>query len=409
MMAKSLLQKFQVSVVLMAITTSVISLADAEEKTFEEEYTYQASEMDSKVTSRTIALEQVKRILLEEIGTYLVSETDVKNFQLTKDKVTVLTAGIVKTKIIEEKWDGKTYYIKARISMDPQETARIVEGLRENGQQSRELEETSQKADEALRRIKELQAEIEKGQHSGSSQTEYFKAVGQLKWKEWMDRGSSFLTEEKYSDAIESFDEATKINPNNPWSYIKKGRALNGLGDYHHALTEFNTAASMDPQNPWIYIHRGVSYNFLRNHQQALFEEDKAISLDATIIWAYIDRGWAYIGLRNFKQALVDLNRAVQMDPKNPQAYIARAWAHNGLGNKQQSMEDLDKCLRLAPNNSLIHVNIAAFYAKSGEKEKALSELGKAISINGALRQRAKTDKRFQSLWNDAKFRQLVD
>jgi len=409
MAANNLLRKIQASIVLMAITTSVISLADAEEKTFEEEYTYQASEMDSKVTSRTIALEQVKRILLEEVGTYLVSETDVKNFQLTKDKVTVLTAGIVKTKIIDEKWDGRTYYVKARVSIDPQETARIVEGLKENSQQSRELEETSQKADEALRRIKQLQTEIEKGQHPGSSQAEYFKAVDQLKWKEWMDRGSSFLLDEKYTDAIESFNKATEINPNNPWSYIKKGRALNGLGEYHQALNEFNTAASMDPQNPWIYVNRGVSYNFLKNHQQALFEEDKAISLDATIIWAYIDRGWAYIGLRNFKQALVDLNRAVQMDPNNPQAYIARAWAHNGLGNKEKSMEDLDKCLRLAPNKSWIHMHIAAFYAIHGEKEKALSELGKAISINGALRQRAKIDKRFQSLWNDAEFRRLVD
>jgi len=409
MTAINIIRKIKASIVLMAITISVISIANAEEKMFEEEYTYQASEMDSKVTSRTIALEQVKRLLLEEVGTYLVSETDVKNFQLTKDKVTVLTAGIVKTKILDEKWDGKTYYVKARVSMDPQETARLVEGLRENSQQSRELEETSQKADEALRRIKKLQADIEKGQPAGSSQTEYLKAVDQLKWKEWMDRGSSFLSDEKYTDALESFNKAVEINPNNPWPYIKKGRALNGLGDYHQALRELNTAASMDPQNPWIYVNRGVSYNFLKNHQQALLEEDKAISLDATIIWAYIDRGWANIGLRNFKQAVVDLNKAVQMDPNNPQAHIARAWARDGLGNKEQAMEDFDKCLRLAPNKSWTHMNIAAFYAINGEKKKALSELGKAISINGALRQRAKTDKRFQSLWNDAEFMQLVD
>src|SRR3972149_6147994 len=41
--------------------------AFAEVKIFEKEYTYQASEIDSKVTSRAIAVEQVKR--LEIIGT----------------------------------------------------------------------------------------------------------------------------------------------------------------------------------------------------------------------------------------------------------------------------------------------------------------------------------------------------
>jgi|GEM_PF-4597238 hypothetical protein len=41
----------------------------AELKTFIKEYTYQASEADSKQTCRTLALEQVKRLLLEKTGT----------------------------------------------------------------------------------------------------------------------------------------------------------------------------------------------------------------------------------------------------------------------------------------------------------------------------------------------------
>jgi tetratricopeptide (TPR) repeat protein len=97
------------------------------------------------------------------------------------------------------------------------------------------------------------------------------------------------------------------------------------------------------------------------------------------------------------------------MDPKNPYVYHMRAWAHNGLGNKRQTLEDFDKSLTLAPNNSWTHWNIASYHALIGEKEKSLSALGKAIRVNSALRKRAKTDKNFQSLWNDADFRKLVD
>ena len=78
-------------IVLMIIAASILSaftVIFAETKVFEKEYTYQASELDSKVSSRSIALEQVKRLLLEELGTYLVSETEVKNLHLSKDKVT---------------------------------------------------------------------------------------------------------------------------------------------------------------------------------------------------------------------------------------------------------------------------------------------------------------------------------
>ncbi len=46
-------------------------LTSAETKTFIKEYTYQASEDDSRNSSRTLALREVKRLLLEELETYL--------------------------------------------------------------------------------------------------------------------------------------------------------------------------------------------------------------------------------------------------------------------------------------------------------------------------------------------------
>jgi len=381
----------------------------AESKTFIKEYTYQASDFDSKISSRTITLEQVKRLLLEEVGTYLISETDVKDFQLTKDKITTLTAGIVQAEILNEKWDGKSYYLKAKMSIAPQEVTKFLEGLRENSQKNRELEETKRKVDEALKKIKQMQDERVVGQRLESKQNEYSKAIAELKAKEWIDKGVAFMNEDNYESALNAFNNAVEIDPTSSWAYINKGWALNTLGDYYQALKEFSRASDIDPKNPWIYVNRGVSYNFLGDYRQGLLDEEKAISLDATISWAYINRGWAYTGLGNFNQALADLTKAAQLDPKNPHVYHMRAWVYNGLGNKRQTLEDFDKSLNLAPNNSWTHWNIATYYALSGEKEKSLSALGKAIRINGALRQKAKTDKNFQSLWNDVDFRKLVE
>ena len=68
-------------VISVLLTTNV---AIAEIKTFTKEYTYEAGELDSKVTSRFNALEQVKRLLLEELGAFLTSHTEVTNSQLIK-------------------------------------------------------------------------------------------------------------------------------------------------------------------------------------------------------------------------------------------------------------------------------------------------------------------------------------
>jgi tetratricopeptide (TPR) repeat protein len=383
--------------------------AFAELKTFIKEYSYQASDFDSKMSSRTIAFEQIKRLLLEEVGTYLTSETDVKDFQLTKDKVTTLSAGVVQTEILNEIWDGKTYYLKAKVSIDPQEVTKLIAELRYNSQKNQELEETNRKVDEALKKIKQLQNELAIGRSSENNQNEYSKAVAQVKAKEKIEKGVALMNAENYEGALSEFNNAVEIDPSSSWAYINKGWALNTLGEYQQALKEFNRASEIDPKNPWIYINRGMSYNFIGKYQQGLFDEEKAINLDSTISWAYNYRGWSYIGLGNFKQALEDLNKAAQLDPKNPYIYHMRAWAHNGLGNKRQTLEDFDKSLKLAPNNSWTYWNIATYYALIGEKEKSISALGKAIRINSTLKQKAKTDKSFQLLWNDVDFRKLVE
>ena len=135
----------------LVVSLFLTNIATAENKTFITEYTYMASDIDSKVSSRAIALEQVKRGLLEQLGTYLMSETEVKNFQITKDQITTLAAGIVSTEVIDEKWDGRTYYLKAKITADPKEVAKSVDALRTNVQKCKELEESKKKAEEAMK------------------------------------------------------------------------------------------------------------------------------------------------------------------------------------------------------------------------------------------------------------------
>jgi tetratricopeptide (TPR) repeat protein len=79
------------------------------------------------------------------------------------------------------------------------------------------------------------------------------------------------------------------------------------------------------------------------------------------------------------------------------------------IGNTRKAVEDLERSINLAPNNSWMLWNRSVYYALSGERWKSIADLEKAILVNGNLKQRAKTDKNFQSLWNDVDFRKLVE
>jgi hypothetical protein len=128
----------------------------AETKTFIKEYTYHAGDEDSRNSSRTIALREVKRLLLEELGTYLESQTEVINFQMTKDQITTLTAGIVSAEVIDDKWDGKVYWLKAKIAANPQDVIKSIDSLRSDRAKVQELEELRKKSEELLKENERL-------------------------------------------------------------------------------------------------------------------------------------------------------------------------------------------------------------------------------------------------------------
>jgi hypothetical protein len=163
--------------------------AIAENITFVKEYTYRASDIDSKVSSRAIALQEVKRSLLEKLGMYLISETEVKNYKMTKDQITTLTAGIVSTEILQEKWDGSSYYLQAKLTVDPKEVANAVKALGNDVEKTRELEASRRKIDEAMKELQRLKQELELSQidrqRQISSQIEYTRAIQDLSVGDW--------------------------------------------------------------------------------------------------------------------------------------------------------------------------------------------------------------------------------
>lgn len=187
----------------------------AETRIFIKEYSYQASELDSKVSSRTIALEQVKRLLLEELGTYLQSYTEVKNFQLNKDTVTALTGGIVQVKVIDEKWDGDTYWLKAQITADPKNVAKSIEVLKKDRQKSKELEQIRQKADTALKEIERLKRDLAASSAKKSRTQLYNRTVETLTTLEQTKK--VYFVASKYSNIYHkpTCKWAQKIKPRN--------------------------------------------------------------------------------------------------------------------------------------------------------------------------------------------------
>ena len=283
-------------VVLFAIISLLLSAsANADVITFEKEYIYQASEFDSKVSSRILALEQVKRALLEQLGTYLISETEVKNYQMTKDQMTTLTAGIVSAEIIDEKWDGKTYYLKAKIAADPKEVLKSVEVLRNDKQKSKELDESRKKAEEAMKEVERLKKELKLVKGNTKKQGDYNTAINVLSATDWLVKGYKLFHAGNLQGAIEAYSKAIELNPNYTDAYVNRGVANDNSGNTQQAIKDYNNAIELNPQDAMTYNARGLVYYNSGNTQQAIKDYNKAIELNPQDATVYHNRGDAYL------------------------------------------------------------------------------------------------------------------
>ena len=105
--------------------------ASAEKKTFTREYTYHATDYDSKASARGKAMSEVKSAILDDIGVYMESYAAlIKNantpavLTFFKDELRSTSTSVGEPVVVDESWNGSEYYLKASITMDPDDLVR---------------------------------------------------------------------------------------------------------------------------------------------------------------------------------------------------------------------------------------------------------------------------------------------
>ena len=144
------------------------------------QYSYRLNEADSKQSARWTAMEQTRRLFLEELDDYLENVPEVRNFNLTKDEIIALTAGMTTTEIIKEDWSDEVYVLEAKISVDVDGVIAALDKLRHNGELKLELLRESHVISKALREKEQLNRQLEADYYDINKFEEYGEEIKQL-------------------------------------------------------------------------------------------------------------------------------------------------------------------------------------------------------------------------------------
>jgi tetratricopeptide (TPR) repeat protein len=314
----------------------------SQDKTFVKEYTYKASEADSKVSCRAIATNQLRSMLLNELGVYVESnqllktnEIAGKNSQDFAENISTISAGITKLDILGETWNGETFWMKAAITVDTTSLQESLKRISEDRQKVRELEELKQRLTDANQKLAELTQALntQKEEAAKSALTEkYNTKVNEISASNSMYSAKAKFESKEYPQAIEDFDKVIALDPTYALAYAYRGHAKVKLKNYTGAIEDFNKAVEFRPTFDVAYVDRGYAKSFAGDLEGAKDDFTHAIKISPHYTIAYASRGEISLRLKNYQAAIEDFDFVIHYAPKYANAYLNRGIAKNYMG-----------------------------------------------------------------------------
>jgi tetratricopeptide (TPR) repeat protein len=210
-------------------------------------------------------------------------------------------------------------------------------------------------------------------------------------------------------EAVEAFQEANKIDPNEPWTlevwaetaaalgdyqqakdlydramkrsgfadpHVGLGEVLEALGQYDKAEQEFRTALQIAPDSPWAHVALGEL--LLRHHQvpEGTSHYEAAVRSDPRPVW-YIRWGNSLSG----DEAIKKFQEAIRIDTTSVSAYASQGNIYAGNGEYFAAGAQYKYALQLNPKSVYVHLQLADLLTAQGSFLDALAEYQAALAI----------------------------
>lgn len=201
-------------------------------------------------------------------------------------------------------------------------------------------------------------------------------------------------------DAITAYENALANNPNDAIVWTHQGLSLEQVGYTTRALTAYNNAVQINPKSSTALAHQCALLNQVKQYQEALTACESALKGDGIwqgtspdFVWSQQSR--ALIGLEKYEEAIAMADRAIALNPNNAEALNYKAVSLWQLAKVvestterqelyRQALTTIQQAIAIAPQDSQAWFNQGRIQSSLQDYDSAVQAYCQALNTTAS-------------------------
>ena len=196
-------------------------------------------------------------------------------------------------------------------------------------------------------------------------------------------RGDAHMSDRRYSQAASLYEQAFRMNPDDPGPLVKKIGAMQCYAEPDSTAEEADRLVGLFPGNAESYEIRGGIRASSNRHQDAVDDFVDALELDPDSPEAHKGMGYSPIALGRHRDAVKAYGRAVRLRPDDSDAVYYLCSELEELGRYRKALAVLKAYLPLDDgHNYHVYRHIGRVLGLLGNLEGSFSYYVKSVRLN---------------------------
>lgn len=193
----------------------------------------------------------------------------------------------------------------------------------------------------------------------------------------WSFKANLLKDMNRYSEAVDSFDQIIRIDPGNAQAYNDRALLLSGgLNQHDDALDSIKKAIEINPGNANYYFNMGIILEAQESYDDALQSYSQATTLNPSLAVAWYRQGMVYKDLEKIDESLSSLSRALDLDASNADAWNEKGLALMDLGSRDEAVSCFERAAAIEPSNLEFQNNLVMAKGGSDMQPDRIMEFG---------------------------------